>query len=600
MVGVTDEGDGGSGGTDAQTSTAVFDVPLPAQAAVRPCYLLVIEGNTARLVQLPVDGDAYVGRAGDAAVKLDDAAVSRHHALIRVERGRARLRDLDSHNGTRVDGVRIAGEVGLRPGAVIGVCSTQMIFHGGAPLRQQVCDVDGLRVRIDDEAERAVAQDRSFAVVAVRAISAAGLVDAMVDHLRGFDRLAASGDEVLVFLPEVDGGEAAETARRLVTAATGRWPEAHGGYAVHPGDGDDADSLIAAARAAAAAAAAGEVAATAAGVRTVEVGARRVILADEAMRRLYELLERIAAVDLPVLILGETGTGKELAAAALHRMSGRRDGPLVAFNCAALPDTLAESELFGHERGAFTGAAADKVGLLESAAGGTVFLDEVADLSPGVQAKLLRVLEAHRFNRIGSAAERAIDVRVVAATNRDLPAEVDAGRFRRDLYFRLGAATLWLPPLRDRRGEIAVMAHAFLDDARRATGRAAASLSEQALRRLTDHDWPGNVRELRNCVEFLAATVAGDVIDAVAVERYLAQRAPRAPSDRALAAAQPEPTRRFRPIKEEVRELERTRMVEALRAAHGNQTLAAALIEMPLRTFVAKLKQYAIDPRATR
>jgi transcriptional regulator with GAF, ATPase, and Fis domain len=320
------------------------------------------------------------------------------------------------------------------------------------------------------------------------------------------------------------------------------------------------------------------------------------------MSRLIELIERVAAVDLPVLVLGETGTGKELAAAAVHHFSPRREGPIVSFNCAAIQESLAESELFGHEKGAFSGAVSNKAGLFETAGGGTLFLDEVGELSLPIQAKLLRVLETRRFTRVGSVAERPIDVRVVAATNRDLLAEVESGRFRRDLYFRLSAAAVWLPPLRDRPREIPLLAQSFLDAARRAPGRKAASLTNEALRRLAAYPWPGNIRELKNCMDFLGAAVPGDSIDAGQVEAYLqrSQGAGHPSAAQEAAPPAPDPLPSFRPIKDEVRELEQRRMIEALKAARGNQTLAAALIEMPLRTFAAKVKQYGIDVRALK
>jgi two-component system, NtrC family, response regulator AtoC len=613
---VTDVG-GATGSEPPEASsevaaTEVHELPGSAGAGDVPPYLLVFTGHAARAVPLPASGTVVLGRAADATVRLDEPKVSRYHAALEVRAGQTVLRDLGSHNGTYVDGVRAAGEVALRSGAVIAIGATQLVLHGGSARRQRRCELPALRDQVEDEVERASLQERAFAVMALRAEGKGeALAAALLGELRAIDRLAVTGGDSLVFLPEVDAGEAAAGAARLLTVAAAAVPAVRAGWALWPRDAADADGIVAVARAAAQAAEPGKLATAAAAVRRIELGARTVLIADEAMARVYALLERVAAVDLPVLILGETGTGKELAAAAVHHFSARRDRPRVTFNCAALPDTLAESELFGHERGAFSGAIADKVGLLEAAHLGTVFLDEVGELSPTVQAKLLRVLETHSFNRVGSVAERTIDVRLVAASNRDLLAEVEAGRFRRDLYYRLSAATLWLPPLRDRRREIAILAEAFLEGARRAARRDPAALTEEAVRRLVACPWPGNVRELRNCIEFLAATVPGDLIDAASIERYL-QRTPRAHEDAAAAeratadertpaepasAADPH---RFRPIKEEVRELERARMLEALQAARGNQTMAAALIEMPLRTFVAKLKQYAIDARAVR
>src|SRR5262249_34590819 len=214
------------------------------------------------------------------------------------------------------------------------------------------------------------------------------------------------------------------------------------------------------------------------------------------------------------LITGETGSGKELVATAIHTLSQRGGRPLISLNCAALHDTLVESELFGYEKGAFAGAKAAKAGLIESASGSTLFLDEVGELAPALQTKLLRVLESNRVTRVGDVREREVDIRFVAATNRDLEADVTEGRFRRDLFFRLSAATLHLPPLRERPRELALLATAFLDDACRHAGRTAMRISDEAMAVLLAHSWPGNVRELKNLMQYVAAPLAGGVLRA--------------------------------------------------------------------------------------
>ena len=325
----------------------------------------------------------------------------------------------------------------------------------------------------------------------------------------------------------------------------------------------------------------------------IDLDGAEVIVADSSMLALYALIRRLAPVSLPVLIHGETGTGKELAARALHHFSPRRTARFVAINCAALPEALIESELFGHRRGAFTGATHDKTGLLESASGGSVFLDEIGELPLGTQAKLLRALDTGCVAPVGAVDEHAIDVRVIAATHKNLEHEVGAGRFRQDLYYRLAGATLWLPPLRDRPGELRLIADGMLSRARTRLGLPPLSLSEPARRALAAHPWPGNVRELGNVVEFLAATHDGPVIDAEAVAARLRSTAPAA----AVAAPTATPDASaagFRPLDDELRDLEQKRIVEALAAAGGNQTRAAELIGMPLRTFVTKLERYGL------
>jgi DNA-binding NtrC family response regulator len=232
------------------------------------------------------------------------------------------------------------------------------------------------------------------------------------------------------------------------------------------------------------------------------------------MIRIYDLLKRLAAADLPILILGETGVGKENAAYAVHHGSARRARPFLTLNCAAIPETLVESELFGHEKGSFSGADKAHAGILERTAGGTLFLDEVGEFSLGVQAKLLRALEQKKVMRLGDTKERAVDARIVAATNRDLEAEVAAGRFRQDLYFRLCAATVVLPPLRERASEIPMLARAFLDEVCTAQGREPMELEPAALQALARHTWPGNVRELRNAMQYVAAATPSWTVDA--------------------------------------------------------------------------------------
>jgi transcriptional regulator with GAF, ATPase, and Fis domain len=318
-------------------------------------------------------------------------------------------------------------------------------------------------------------------------------------------------------------------------------------------------------------------------------------VADAAMAGLYDLVERLAPVDIPILITGETGCGKELIATAIHARSKRASRPIASLNCAALQETLAESELFGHERGAFSGAIAARPGLIEAATGSTLFLDEVGELSLTIQAKLLRVLEAHRIIRVGDTREREVDVRIVTATNRDLVAEVDAGRFRRDLYFRLSAATLQLPPLRNRPAELPLLATAFLEEGCTQAGRDLMRISESALAVLRAHAWPGNIRELKNLMLYLSAALTEDLIDAQHVTERLGRTPP--PWAASLPAGTATGERAFRPIADEIRELEAARMREALESTGGNQTRAAALLEMPMRTFYGKARQYGLIPK---
>ncbi|MFA6958212.1 MAG: sigma-54 dependent transcriptional regulator [Thermoanaerobaculia bacterium] len=232
----------------------------------------------------------------------------------------------------------------------------------------------------------------------------------------------------------------------------------------------------------------------------------------EAMLDVAKQVRRVADTDATVLLQGETGTGKELFARAIHELSSRRDGPFVAINCAAIPDTLIENELFGHERGAFTGASGRQLGRFELADSGTIFLDEIGELGHGVQAKILRVLHDRTFDRIGGATPVEVDIRIICATNRDLAKAVTDGLFRDDLYYRISAFPIVVPPLRARRGDIDAIADYFVGKCARELGKRGVRLSDQARVLLRDYDWPGNVRELENCIERALILTDGDVV----------------------------------------------------------------------------------------
>jgi DNA-binding NtrC family response regulator len=314
------------------------------------------------------------------------------------------------------------------------------------------------------------------------------------------------------------------------------------------------------------------------------------VVQDDVMRQLHALAARIAEGNISVLLLGETGAGKEVLAEAIHRRSPRAGKPFLRLNCAALSPTLLESELFGHERGAFTGAVHAKPGLLETADGGTVFLDEVGELPPATQVKLLRVLEERKVTRVGGLSPRSIDVRFVSATNRDLAVEVQKGTFRQDLFFRLNGMTLTVPPLRERPGEIEPLARAFAARVAASLGRPAPSLSREALAELSRYPWPGNVRELRNVMERAVVLAPGASI--LPEHLLLAPVRAAAPS---RPAAVEEPTAAGPvALQDELGAIERQRIVDALEACAGNQTQAAAMLGMPRRTFVARLDAYGI------
>jgi two-component system response regulator AtoC len=308
----------------------------------------------------------------------------------------------------------------------------------------------------------------------------------------------------------------------------------------------------------------------------------------EAMQAVAAVVARAAAAKSTVLIRGETGSGKEVVARALHRLSPRAGGPFVAVNCGGLPEALLESELFGHERGAFTGATHAKPGRVELAEGGTLLLDEIGDVSGAVQVKLLRLLQEREYSRLGGTVMKKADVRFVAATHRDLEAAVAEGRFREDLYYRLNVVPIFVPPLRERAADVAPLAERFLRLHREENGRPDLRFGPGALVALRAQPWPGNVRELSNFVERLVVFAEGDTIDAEAVEGHL-DRAPKRPSS-------PDATPATQGTLEERRmQAERAWILEALAQTGDNRTQAARVLGISRRTLYNKLEELGLS-----
>jgi two-component system, NtrC family, response regulator AtoC len=311
---------------------------------------------------------------------------------------------------------------------------------------------------------------------------------------------------------------------------------------------------------------------------------------DPAVLPVVEAFKRVAPTSATVLLLGESGTGKEVAARAIHRWSERADGPFMAVNCAALTETLLESELFGHEKGAFTGAHARRRGRVELARGGTFFLDEIGELKPALQAKLLRVLQERRFERVGGSCSLEADVRWIAATNRDLRQMLAEQSFREDLYHRLAVFPIQIPPLRERPTDIPRLAAELLPEIAAEMGRSGLSLSAEAVERLSQQPWPGNVRELRNTLERAVILARGDVIesahlwlDPLGSKRPAARPVDAAPERRSVGAAAAPQT---------LEAAERASIDQALAACGGNRKQAAETLGIGVRTLYEKLKRY--------
>ncbi|HPI92948.1 MAG TPA: sigma 54-interacting transcriptional regulator [Deltaproteobacteria bacterium] len=305
----------------------------------------------------------------------------------------------------------------------------------------------------------------------------------------------------------------------------------------------------------------------------------------KTMKEVFGLVSQVSDSNTTVLIHGETGTGKELVARAIHKNSPRSNGPFVEVNCAAMPDTLIESELFGHERGAFTGANQKRRGRFEEANGGTIFLDEVGELSSLAQAKLLRVIQERQFQPLGSNSIVKVNVRIITATNRDLDQDVASGKFRSDLYYRLNVFPVYMPPLRERGGDIILLADYFVEKYSRQVKKSIKRISTPAIDFLLAYHWPGNVRELENCMERAVLLAGGDTIDSIHL-----------PPSLQMKAAAPEKKHHGK-LESLVNTYERSLIIDAMKDAKGNQSQAARLLGTTKRIIQYKVEKYSIDTK---
>jgi DNA-binding NtrC family response regulator len=599
-----------------------------APRAKEPRATVVIYAHDdTRLVELRDGDNVLVGRALPADVVVDDMTISRQHARFSYRDGCVQVEDLGSRNGTLVRGTRITSSVRLRSGddVRLGGVAVSVHLREGAEPPLGISNYDQLVGRLEEEVVRARTFGHTFAVVAVFAAGQGNTISASLDpdgnrsserhvsrwaprvrdELRPVDAIAVHGPyNVLVLMPEANAAAAERVARRLLRLSDSG--PLYCGIATFPDTSKSAGALVSEAHTAARAATLEAPVQHARGVAPGEEGAP--VIQAESMQRLYALADRVASNNVPVLILGETGTGKEVVARHVHRSSPRAQKRMVVINCAALPASLIESALFGHEKGAFTGADQAKKGVFEEGDGSTVFLDEVGELSPAAQAALLRVLESKRFSRVGSAKEIEVDVRIIAATHRDLECMVEAGTFRADLYYRLNTMTLKVPPLRARREEIAPLARAFLHQTVERWNTSARDFARSTLDILSAYQWPGNVRELRNVIERAAVICTGDVLQPedlperlrtsvlapAAAEPLSTRLRDSAPSAVPSAPCSPAEDLGQVPFKDRIRDYEVKLITDALEAAAGNQSRAAEILQMPLRTLVHKIKAYGL------
>ncbi len=314
------------------------------------------------------------------------------------------------------------------------------------------------------------------------------------------------------------------------------------------------------------------------------VAPNNIIGGSPPMQRVFEIVEQVAPSRATVLITGESGTGKELVANALHQRSPRANGPFIKLHCAALAESLLESELFGHEKGSFTGAAARKDGRFSLADGGTLFLDEIGEISPAIQVKLLRFLQEHEFERVGGTQTIRVDVRVIAATNRNLVEEVAKGRFREDLFYRLNVVSLEMPPLRDRRTDVPVLARFFLDKYAKENGKTIEGFAPETMDLLVAYDWPGNVRELENAIERAVVLTNGSNIEVRALPPNVRPKLTPAGMPIVPGAT--------------LAEVEKYAILETLKSTGGSTSKAAEILGISVRTIQYRLHQYNEAPRS--
>ncbi|MEO6774339.1 MAG: sigma 54-interacting transcriptional regulator [Kofleriaceae bacterium] len=545
----------------------------------RLCAMISIDGVVTSTV-LPDRGEVTIGRGSACDLVVPHVSVSRHHATLHM--APLAITDVGSRNGTRVRGISVEPKVAnrLAIGEAIQVGDAAILLQ---PFVADESDDDDLPTlpaesiarMLDIECARSARSRSPFSFITLELAD-----DPETDiHvllraiLRTSDAIGVEASRSYqVLLLDTPAKQAALAVARMTQLLARHGITARLGAARYPEDGVTADQLAA---------------------HAAEQLARPPLEPPSAMDAVRARIAQIANSEVSVLITGETGVGKELCAEMVHRLSARAAKPFVKLNCAAIVESLIESELFGHERGAFTGATTARPGLFEAGDGGTVFLDEIGELPLAVQSKLLRVLEERVVRRIGATDGKTLDVRFICATNRDLADEVDAGRFRRDLYYRINGVTIAVPPLRERRSEIAGLARAFARRARGAT--APVVLEAEVVAVLEHHQWPGNIRELRNTIERAMLLSAGGEVqpDHLALEPPRPRRDSNVtmPVERVSSVdmfTRPSPPS----LANAVAELERQRIIETLNACAGNQTRAARALGISRNTLLARLDAY--------
>jgi two-component system response regulator AtoC len=584
----------------------------PLGAPPRVAWITAYPHGGLSVRHLPAGESVIVGREASepGEFAIDDPCLSRKHAEFVLGADGVVVRDLGSTNGLHVRGRRVR-EATLKPGDELYLGTLRVVIHGDteATTSAQASSYTRLRAAFDEEITRSTYLGRPCTLMMVRRRWAepraeahvSRFLEAVLKLLRPFDRLALFSEEILaVLLPEMSRAAASELASLLAEPPLAL----DAGIATFRQDGRTADALEERCFAALHSD-------TRRGVRSEGRPEPRygrdggVVVAESlAMRELFREIDRLAGSELSIVIQGDTGAGKEIVARHVHATSKRRGKPLVVINCAAIAPTLIESTLFGHERGSFTGAIGVHRGLFEEADGGTLLLDEVAELPLTTQAAVLRVLEAKRVRRVGGSHEIEVDTRVMAATHRDLAAMVVEGTFRKDLYYRLNGCTIHVPALRERPEDVEALAFRFITETCAKDGSAPPGLSPSAMGLLKGYAWPGNVRELKNVIARAVALCGGRVILPhdlpEQITRGSASQA-RAATDGVRAGEHPILDLEGMPptYREALEHFERWLLSHALYVAGGGSKKAAARLGLPVRTLRHRIRHLGIRYKDT-
>lgn len=531
-------------------------------------YLIVDYGARRDVVDVPSEGCIVIGRGENTDIVVAETKVSREHATIQRRGLFLILRDLNSTNGTRLNGSTLRNdERRLASGDHIRVGSAELTVAAAAGSSMAARATLG---RLDVELNKL--ERATLVRIGLPPKLNAGALEMMANALNTVGFVEERGEEgqYAALLDTSDPQTAAALTKRLEKLIEG----IDIGIARFPDDGSTVNDLWRAA-------------ASNQDDDLDDAPKSGVAVADPAMVKVFRVARRVAKTDTTVLVLGETGSGKEVLAEYIHNCSLRAGKPYIRLNCASLPESLLVSELFGHERGAFTGAERSKAGYFEAANGGTLLLDEIGELSASAQVKLLRVLENRTVMRLGATEEIPVDARVICATHRTLEEEVKAGRFREDLYYRMCTFTLTLPPLRERPAEIGLLSELFLRKLSARMDRSAPTLSDEASAQLTSHHWPGNVRELRNAIEHAFVMCDDGKILLEHLPPTIRQSAGSGRTD-AMAADS------AGGVRDKLAQIERASIVKALADQGGNQTRAAKQLGMSRRALIYKMGKYDI------